>query len=98
VAKGWKAAIADPDTAIASLIERNPAADAALETERLQMAVAANVLTDAVKAGGMGGVDPARMAKAIEQTTSVYTFTNAPDAALYFTPAYLPTDGSLMIE
>lgn len=98
VAKGWKDAIATPDTAIASLIQRNPAADAALETERLQLAIAANVLTDAVKANGMGKIDADRMTKAIEQTKSVYQFTNAPDAALYFTDAYLPTDGSLMLQ
>lgn len=98
VAKGWKDAIATPDAAIASLIQRNPAADAALETERLQLSIAANVLTDAVKANGMGKIDADRMAKAIEQTKSVYQFTNAPDAALYFTDAYLPTDGSLMLQ
>ncbi|HSF65112.1 MAG TPA: ABC transporter substrate-binding protein [Paracoccaceae bacterium] len=98
VAKGWKDAIATPNAAIASLIQRNPAADAALETERLQLAIAANVLTDAVKANGLGKIDADRMAKAIEQTKSVYQFTNAPDAALYFTDAYLPTDGSLMLQ
>lgn len=98
VAHGWKDAIATPDTAIASLIQRNPAADAALETERLMMAVEANVLTDFVKANGMGGIDDARMAKAIEQTKTVYEFQNEPDAAKYFTGAYLPTDGSLMLE
>jgi NitT/TauT family transport system substrate-binding protein len=38
------------------------------------------------------------MDKAIEQTKSVYEFQNAPDAALYFTAAYLPTDGSLMLQ
>ena len=95
VAMGWKDAVADPDTAIASLIERNPAADAELETERLAMAVTDNVMTDWVKANGMGGIDADRMARAIEQTKSVYTFTNAPDAALYFDPSFLPTDGSL---
>lgn len=95
VAMGWKDAVADPDTAIASLIERNPAADAELETERLAMAVTDNVMTDWVKANGMGGIDADRMARAIEQTKSVYTFTNAPDAALYFDSSFLPTDGSL---
>ena len=98
VAKGWKATIANPADAVASLVKRNPAADPALETERLTMAIGANVLTDYVKANGMGGVDPARMAKAIDQTKTVYNFTNAPDAALYFDPAYLPTDGSLMLQ
>ena len=96
VAMGWKDAIADPDMAIEALVKRNPAADPALEKRRLQMAVDANVVTDWVKANGMGNIDPARMETAIEQTKSVYSFVNAPDASLYFTSDYLPTDGSLM--
>jgi NitT/TauT family transport system substrate-binding protein len=32
------------------------------------------------------------MAEAIEQTKSVYTFTNPPDASLYFDSSYLPAD------
>lgn len=98
VGKGWKDTVADPAAAIESLIKRNPAADAGLETERLQMAIADNVLTDWVKANGMGGIDADRMAKAIEQTKSVYTFAAEPDAALYFDASYLPTDGSLSMQ
>lgn len=98
VAMGWKDTVADPDTAIASLITRNPAADAALEGERLALSIRDNVMTDWVMANGLGNIDAARMDKAIEQTKSVYTFTNAPDAALYFTPIYLPTDGSLSMN
>lgn len=97
-AKGWKDAIAAPETAIAALMARNPAADAALETERLQMAISGNVLTDYVKLNGIGSVDGARMAKAIEQTKLVYEFTNTPDPAAYFDASYLPADGSLMLE
>ena len=85
--------IADPDAGIASLIERNPAADAGLETERLAMAIGQNVLTDWVKANGLGGIDAERMAKAIEQVAETYEFQNPPDAALYFTDAYLPEGG-----
>jgi NitT/TauT family transport system substrate-binding protein len=98
VAKGWKDSAADPAMAIESLITRNPAADPALEQRRLELALAGNVMTDWVKANGLGNIDPARLAKAIEQTTSVYTFTNAPDAALYFDPSYLPADGSLSMQ
>ena len=98
VAMGWKDAIATPDVAIEALMERNPAADAALETERLQMAIDANVLTDYVIENGMGGVDADRMASAIEQTKSVYEFVNEPDTSLYFDPSYLPTDGSLKLQ
>ena len=90
VAAGWKDAIADPEAAITSLIDRNPAADAALEQRRLQLAIDANVLTDAVQANGMGAVDADRMATALEQLAETYEFQNAPDASLYFTDAYLP--------
>ena len=98
VAKGWKDAIATPDAAMTALMSRNPAADAALETERLQMSIDANVLTDYVRANGIGGIDDARMASSIEQTKSVYEFQAEPDASLYFDSSYLPTDGSLMLE
>ncbi|WP_420861874.1 ABC transporter substrate-binding protein [Algirhabdus cladophorae] len=98
VGKGWKDAIATPDAAIAALMKRNPAADAALETERLQMAIDANVLTDFVQANGMGTIDADRMSSAIEQTKSVYEFQTEPDASLYFDSSYLPSDGTLMLK
>ncbi|RGP39109.1 ABC transporter substrate-binding protein [Pseudotabrizicola alkalilacus] len=98
IAKGWKDTVADPDAAIASLITRNPAADAELEGERLALSIKDNVMTDWVMTNGLGNIDAARMEKAIEQTKSVYTFTNAPDAALYFDPTWLPADGSLMMQ
>ncbi len=98
IALGWKDSIANPEAAIAALMTRNPAADPALEQQRLQMSIEANVLTDFVKANGIGNIDPARMATAIEQTKSVYEFQTPPDAALYFDPKYLPTDGSLMLQ
>ena len=97
VALGWRDAIADPDAAITALVARNPAADPALERDRLMMAVTDNVMTDWARANGLGSIDPARMATAIDQTRSVYDFQAEPDAALYFTDAYLPTDGSLML-
>lgn len=93
VASGWKDAIADPSGAISSLIERNPAADAALEGRRLQLAIDANVVTDYTTANGMGGIDSDRMDAALEQLAETYEFQGAPDAALYFTDAYLPEGG-----
>ncbi len=90
VAKGWVDAIADPAAATASLIERNPAADADLERRRLELSIAANVATDYVMANGMGGIDADRFANAIEQMKLTYEFQTEPDASLYFTDAYLP--------
>ncbi|WP_102108587.1 ABC transporter substrate-binding protein [Oceaniglobus roseus] len=97
-AKGWKAAIADPQAAVKAMLERNPAADLDLETRRLQLAIDANVLTDWVKSNGMGGIDPERMQTALGQLQETTDLSSAPDAALYFTDSYLPTDGSLMLE
>jgi len=93
IAAGWKDAIADPAGAIESLAERNPAADAGLEERRLQLSIEANVLTDWTRANGMGHVDAARMATAIEQIALTYEFQNAPDASLYFSDAWLPEGG-----
>ena len=93
VAKGWQDVIADPAAGIESLLQRNPAADAGLEQERLQMSIDQNVVTDWVKANGMGGIDAARMEAALEQLGQTYEFQNAPDASLYFTDAYLPDGG-----
>ncbi|MCI5074272.1 ABC transporter substrate-binding protein [Oricola sp.] len=92
VAMGWKDAVADPAAAIEYLTKRNPAADASLETERLEMSIADNVLTDYVKENGLGGIDDERMAKSIEQTKSVYEFQTEPDASLYFDPSFLPAE------
>lgn len=93
VAKGWAAAIADPAGATASLLERNPAADAELEQRRLQLAIDANVVTDWTTANGFGGIDAERFANSLEQIKLTYEFQNAPDAAAYFDGSYLPEGG-----
>ena len=93
VGRGWAAAIADPEAATASLMERNPAADSDLEQRRLELAIDANVLTDAVRENGMGHVDPERMASALEQIKLTYEFDAEPDADRYFTDEYLPEGG-----
>ena len=90
---GWKDAINDPKAAIAALVKRNPAADSALEQRRLELAIKANVLSDYVKANGMGGVEKRRFDAAIQQLAETYEYKNKPDAKLYYTDAYLPSGG-----
>ncbi|KGB81156.1 MAG: ABC transporter substrate-binding protein [Confluentimicrobium sp.] len=90
IAKGWTDAIADPEAGAEMVLKRNPAADLALETRRLQLVIDTNVVTDYTLANGMGNIDPARMEKALEQIAETYEFKTAPDASLYFTDAYLP--------
>lgn len=91
VAAGWKDVIADPEMGAKAVVARNPAADAALEQRRLELATAANVATDYVMANGMGGIDEARFAAALEQLKLTYEFQNDPlPISTYFDGSYLP--------
>ena len=98
MASGWKDAIADPAAAVDSLIKRNPAADAELETWRLQLAIDANVLTDYTVANGIGGIDAGRMEQAMAQLAETYEFQGMVSAAEIFTDAYLPDAGMRMLQ
>lgn len=98
IGQGWKAAVAEPDAAIEALAARNVAIDKALEKERFEMSADQNVMTEWVMANGLGDIDAARMEKAIAQLGETYEFKNTPDASLYFTNKYLPSDGSLMMK
>lgn len=98
VANGWNDVIADPDAGAAMVQKRNPAADAELEARRLRLAIDSNVVTDYTKANGMGGIDQARMEKALAQLAENYEFQNKPEMATIFSSEYLPTDGSLALK
>ena len=97
VAQGWKDVIADPEMGAQAVADRNPAIDVALEQRRLELAIVSNVVTDYTTANGMGGIDPDRMAKALEQIAENYEFQTTPDASLYFDASYL-TDASLHLK
>ena len=93
IGAGWKDAINNPKAGIGALVKRNPAADSALEERRLELAIKANVLSDYVKANGMGGIEKSRFDAAIQQLAETYEYKNKPDAKLYYTDAYLPAGG-----
>lgn len=88
--KGWKYTIEHPEEAVKFVTAKNKLVKESVETERLQMCINDNVLTDAVKANGFGGVDYSRLAESIEQIGYTYTFKNKPSAESVFTSEYLP--------
>ena len=90
VSKGWTDAMKNPEDAVKSMVERNPAADLALETRRLILAIEGNVNTDYVKENGMGNIDIARMEKALGQLAETYEFSSDPEISSFFTDKYLP--------
>lgn len=89
--KGLRDTIANPATAVDSVIKRNDVAKKDVELERLRMALKDNMVTDEVKKLGFGAIDPTRMDKAIEQIGLTYEFKNPkPKAAEAFDSSFLP--------
>jgi len=89
---GLKTAIREPARAVDSVIKRNEAANKNLELERLRMAIHDNILTEEVQANGLGGIDAARLAKAIDQLSETYKFKTKPEPSEVFDPSYLPPE------
>jgi NitT/TauT family transport system substrate-binding protein len=89
--KGLKDTVKDPSQAVDAVLKRNDVAKKPVELERLRMAISQNILTPEVKANGYGGVDNARLAKAIDQIGLTYEFKNGkPKAADAFDASFLP--------
>lgn len=81
---------ADPESAVQSVLERNEIASKETELERLQMALADNIVTDTVKAEGFGGVDLDRLNASIKQLQLSFDMPSPPDAERVFDGSYLP--------
>ena len=88
--KGIQDTIKNPETAIDSLMKRNPIGNRDVELERLKLAIDKNFVNPAVLSAGFGGVDVKRLEKSIDQIGLTFKFTNKPKAADIFTAEYLP--------
>jgi NitT/TauT family transport system substrate-binding protein len=90
VVKGIRDCIADQATAVKLVLARNDVARQETETERLKMCIDNYVLTPYVKTNGVGGIDPARLAKAIDQIGLTFTYKNKPKPEDVFLTDLLP--------
>jgi NitT/TauT family transport system substrate-binding protein len=88
--KGTRDTVTDPAAATATVIKRNDVAKQEVEKERLDLALAQNMVTPWVKANGYGGIDKDRFAKAIDQIGLTFTFKSKPKVEDIFTEAFLP--------
>lgn len=96
--KAIKETIADPEAAIEYVTAANAIVDKATELERLQMALDQNVMTDEVKANGLGAVDMERLGAAIDQIGLTFEYAAKPTAEATFDPSFLPADDERMVE
>jgi NitT/TauT family transport system substrate-binding protein len=88
--KGMKEMIADPASTIPYVLKYNKIAKAKTETTRLKMAIRDNIVTDAVKANGIGSVDMNRLNESIKQLSETYSFKTKMDGSKVFDDSYLP--------
>ena len=88
--KGIQETLRSPDTAIDSVMSRNPIAKRDVELERLKLSLARNFVSPDVRKNGLGGIDVKRLERSIEQIGLTFQYSNKPKAADIFTSQYLP--------
>ena len=96
--KALKSTVKDPSAAVESVIKRNDAAKKDVELERLNMALHDNILTPEAMADGLGGVDAARLDKAIDQIALTYEFKAKPKGTDIFDSSSLPPAADRMAD
>lgn len=96
--KGFKDVMADPEGAIEIVAERDPLIDKSVERERLALALDINILTDRVRANGFGDIDPARMARAIDELVHAYELPSTPAVDDIWTSEFLPPLPERMLD
>jgi NitT/TauT family transport system substrate-binding protein len=95
-AAALKAAIADPDAAIAAEKKRNSLQDDAVERVRLDLILKNAVVTDAVRRNGLGSVEPPRLKETIDMVAKTFAIA-APDPASVYRADFLPARAALML-
>jgi len=97
VIAGTHLAIKDPAAAVDDVVGRIAGGSRELELERLRSVISDNILTDEVRRNGIGGVDPARLERAIDEIAEDYKFRKRPQAFDIFDSSFLPpADGRMM--
>ena len=96
--KGMRDTAKDPGTAVESVLKRNSVVTKPVELERLQMALAQNFVTPAVKKNGFGGVEADKLARNIAMQKEARNLKNPPAADAVFDASFLPPAADRMID
>jgi NitT/TauT family transport system substrate-binding protein len=95
---GTNLAIREPGHAVDEVLSRMEDGARDLELERLHTVIDDNILTPEVKRNGIGGVDPVRLQRSIEQIGEDFKFVKRPTAADIFDDGFLPPLGGRLIN
>jgi NitT/TauT family transport system substrate-binding protein len=95
---GTHLAIHQPGRTADEVVSRIDGGSRELELERLRTVISDNILTGEVKRDGIGGIDPARFERSIDQIAEDFKFQKRPTAADIFDGAFLPPVGGRLIN
>ena len=87
---GVNLVIKDPVAATTEVASRMDGGSREQELERLRTILRDNILTGEVKRNGIGGIDPARFERSIEQVAEDFKFQKRPPASDIFDDQFLP--------
>src|SRR4051812_14657003 len=98
VIAGTRLAAKDPARAVDDILTLMEGGSRELELARLRAVIADNILTDEVKRGGIGGIDPARFARSVDQLAEDVKFRVTPALADIFDDSFLPASSGRLIH
>ena len=87
---GMHLTVKDPARAVSEVVSRMDGGSRDLELERLRAILRDNILTGEVKRNGLGGIDPARFERSIDQLAEDFKFQKRPQASDIFDDQFLP--------
>jgi NitT/TauT family transport system substrate-binding protein len=97
VIAGTNLAIREPERAVDEVVNRMDNGLRDLELERLRTVISDNILTGEVRREGIGGIDPARLDRSIDQIAEDFKFEKRPQPSDIFDGSFLPPlDGRLI--
>jgi NitT/TauT family transport system substrate-binding protein len=95
---GINATVKEPARAAGEAASRIDDGDRDLELERLRTVLVDNIVTDEVRRNGLGGVDPVRLERSIDQIAQDFKFRKKPVAGDIFDDRFLPPVDSRLIN
>jgi NitT/TauT family transport system substrate-binding protein len=98
VIAGTHLTIRDPGRAADEVVSRMDGGSRDLELARLRTVISDNILTGEVTRNGIGGIDPARLERSIDQIAEDFKFRKRPSAVDIFDDAFLPPLGGRLIN
>ena len=96
--KGFQDMVKNPEEAVQMTLKYEPLLNAGIERDRLKLAMECCMVTPNVRKNGVGDVDQARLARAIDILVKGFGLPSTPKPDVIFNSAYLPPEKDRMVK